>query len=452
MGINEQQLTFGDVLDQVSFTTENNTENNEESTLNNTNNLNNSIKEEFISPDSLDQAEIKKDKNRRANWCFTIHRYKQQNEEEEQARLRVRDYMNNLITEKNIQYYSIGFELGKSGEKPHLQGYLYTGNNYKKTFTSIMKLLLPLKGEHPNLSYMYQKSSWEKCVNYTMKEGTFISNGLPPVDTKINENKKITFNSILQEVAEGTSLETINLRSIQHRIIISKHTRILQEAYRRYLESQPYYPPFVCWFKGHTSTGKTVMANLLSEYLDSPVFEITCDKGFFEGYQSQPYIYFDDFRFSFEDLSFNKLLSLTCEKPSMRVNIKGSSMPWRPRIIIFTSPNGVIDAKPPPSMTSGNYNNRINENFIQFKRRVHVELEFIFYTDDDNIPGYDRVTKTIKEKGIPLFLQYYRYHCDKHKIPIIPQLENIVPLMYTSDLYKDNVPRETDDIVRTDHM
>lgn len=437
MSVDESKLTFGDALETISFVSKN---------------VENDIPiiEEFISPDAVDQREIKKDKTRKANWCFTIHRYKHGDEQEEQSRVRIRDYMNSMVIEKTIQYYSIGFELGKSGEKPHLQGFLYTGKNHKKTFTSIMNLLLPLKGEHPYLSYMYQKSSWEKCVSYTMKEGSFICNGTPPQDSR--RGNIVSFESILEEVAEGTSLETMNLRSTQHRIIISKHARVLQEAYRRYLEAQPYYPPFICWFKGTTSTGKTAMANQLSKYLDSPVFEVTCDKGFFEGYKSQPYIYFDDFRFSFEDMSFHKLLSLTCEKPDMRVNIKGSHIPWRPRIIIFTSPNGVIDAKPIASNNSSSYNHRIDEQFIQFKRRVHVELEFIFHTDDKMIPGYDRVTQTIKEKGIPLFLQYYRYHCDKHNIPIIPKLENVTPLVYTADKYKDNIPRETDDIVRTDHM
>jgi hypothetical protein len=136
----------------------------------------------------------------------------------------------------------------------------------------------------------------------------------------------------------------------------------------------------------------------------------------------------------------------------MRVNIKGSSVPWRPRIIIFTSPNGIVDAKPMISQTSLAYNKKIDENFKQFKRRVHVSLKFNFDTENDKYPGEQRIQKQIKEQGIPLFLRYYKYHCIKHNIPLSDKFLDIEPLQYEIDKLKDETPRDSDGINHFDHQ
>lgn len=402
----------------------------------------------YINPDEIDQKFLEKNKSRKSHWCFTIHKYYDETKETyDNAKNRIKLHFNDLIIRNKIQYYSIGFETGKTNTK-HLQGYLFTGSGYSKTFSNIKNLLKNISTT-PYLSYMYKKSSWLKCVDYTKKEHDFISNGKEPQDQ--NRIIEIKLDSLIEEVYQGTKIQELIQRDSITRCLAIKCQKTLERAYYAYQENQPYYPPFVCWFSGNTGTGKTTMANILEEYLNHPIFEVTCDNGFFEGYNSDPYIYFDDFRFNHNDISFQKLLSLTCEKKNMRVNIKGSSVPWRPRIIIFTSPNGIKDAKPMISDNNSRYHKQIEENFKQLKRRVHLSLKFNFETEDKYYPDYERILKGIKNKGIPEFLSYYKYHCIKHNIPICESMNDLEPLQYDIDKYKDNISRETDGAYRYFH-
>jgi hypothetical protein len=404
----------------------------------------------FVTPDQIDQNIYKEDKTRRPHWCFTIHNYYiSESETLEMAKERITKVFNNLVDTKKIQFYSVGFENGKSNTTPHLQGYLFTGHGSNKTFSAIKKILKPLS-DTPYLAYMYHKSSWQKCVNYTKKEHDFISGGKEPQNQ--DHKVEIKLDTLIEEVYNGKKIQELVDRDPLTRCLAIKCYKTLQRAEYLYQEKQPYYPPFVCWFFGKTGTGKTTMVNILEEYLEENVFEVTCDNGFFEGYNSEKYIYFDDYRSNPSDLTFNKLLSLTCEKKNMRVNIKGSSVPWRPRIIIFTSPNGIVDAKPMISQTSLAYNKKIDENFKQFKRRVHVSLKFNFDTENDKYPGEQRIQKQIKEQGIPLFLRYYKYHCIKHNIPLSDKFLDIEPLQYEIDKLKDETPRDSDGINHFDHQ
>lgn len=430
---------LGEVFDEVEVTVEN--VNLDLSKLKKT-------EEIYIQPEDIDQDTLV-DKSRRPHWNFTIHNYHDPKSGDiDISKARVKALLDNLVTSKKIQYYSVGFELGKKGTTPHLQGYIYTGKNNKKTFTAIKKCLSDISAT-PYLSYMYPRSSWLKCVAYTKKEHDFVEGGEAPHER--DSEKRVTLDSLIEEVYHGTKISELIQRDPITRIISIKSTKTLERAYHAYQESLPYFPPFVAWFSGSTGTGKTSMANLLEEYLKEEVFEITCDNGFFEGYNSQPYVYFDDFRFNPTDLSFQKLLSLTCEKKNTRVNIKGSSVPWRPRIIIFTSPNGVIDAKPYESQHNESYNRRIKENFKQLQRRVHLSLKFNFPCEEGSYVGRERIEKTIREKGIPRFLRYYKYHCLKFDIPLNECLNDVTPLQYSIDRLKDNTPNEKDDIVEHDH-
>lgn len=404
--------------------------------------------EVFLQPEEIDQKTLN-DKTRRTHWNFTIHKYyDSKNESLEDAKKRVTTFLNTLIATKKIQYFSVGFELGKTGKTPHLQGYLYTGKNNKKTFSAMKKCLSPIS-ETPYLSYMYQRSSWLKCVEYTKKEHDFVEGGNPPRDREMEG--RVTLDSLIEQVYHGTKIMDLVKRDEITRLIAIKSMKTLERAYHSYQESLPYYPPLVAWFSGDTGTGKTSMANMLGEYLEDEVFEITCDNGFFEGYNSHPYVYFDDFRFDPNDLSFQKLLSLTCEKKNTRVNIKGSSVPWRPKIIIFTSPNGIQDAQPYESQHNQIYNNKIKENFKQLQRRVHLSLHFYFPCEEGKYVGRNRLETKIREKGIPIFLQYYKYHCLKFNIPQNDCLKDITPIQYSVDRLKDEAPHPLDDIKEKDH-
>ena len=409
------------------------------------------IKEEpviYIQPDEIDQVKLKEDRKRRTHWCFTIHNYYNPTGETlEQAKARIKGFFDSLVNSGKIQYYSVGFERGKTNA-PHLQGYVFTGCSANKTFSAMKKILKDISPT-PYLAYMYKKSSWVKCVEYTKKEHVFIQGGKEPQDQ--THNVEIKLDTLIEEVYHGTKIQDLIERDPISRSLSLKCYKTLERAYHAYQESQPYYPPFVIWFFGETGRGKTRMVSLLEEYLSESVFEITCDNGFFEGYNSDNYVYFDDFRFNHDDMSFHKLLSLTCEKKNMRVNIKGSSVPWRPRIIIFTSPNGLEDAKPNKTDNNLRYHKKIEENFKQLKRRVHASLKFHFETEDNMYPGINRIDNKIKEEGIPLFLRYYKYHCIKHNIPMNEKFEDIEPLQYEVDKLKDETPRESDGVFLVDH-
>jgi len=91
--------------------------------------------------------------------------------------------------------------------------------------------------------------------------------------------------------------------------------------------------PLVYVWTGPSGTGKTKAAYDLAESSKYQIWSYL-GKGWFDGYEGQEIALFDEFDGS--DLSFD-LWKKICDRYPIRVPIKGSSVNWAPKIIIFTS-------------------------------------------------------------------------------------------------------------------
>jgi len=93
--------------------------------------------------------------------------------------------------------------------------------------------------------------------------------------------------------------------------------------------------PVVYWLHGSTGSGKTRFAFEYADENDLELWVSSDNLKWFDGYDNQKAVLFDDFRAS--HCSFAFLLRLLDRYP-MRVPIKGGFVFWNPSIIFITSP------------------------------------------------------------------------------------------------------------------
>jgi len=123
-------------------------------------------------------------------------------------------------------------------------------------------------------------------------------------------------------------------------------------------------PPVVLWFHGTTGTGKTKTAVELAEQLVGDDWWISSGSlRWFDGYDGQRLVIFDDLRTKHCEFSF--LLRLLDRYPCT-VEIKGSTVGWTPEYILVTAPD-------PPRVQ---WSLRTTEQLDQLERRVSEQLHF----------------------------------------------------------------------------
>ena len=114
----------------------------------------------------------------------------------------------------------------------------------------------------------------------------------------------------------------------------SKHERAAKQYYALKLKQATYKKPIIVWICGPTGTGKSALAS----YLCGPDRFRKCGKlDWFDGYNGQANVTFDDFRKANCEWSF--LLNILDHYKVDDMPVKGGFVPWRPKMIVFTSPN-----------------------------------------------------------------------------------------------------------------
>jgi len=152
-------------------------------------------------------------------------------------------------------------------------------------------------------------------------------------------------------------------------------------------EKEAKIPPFVVWLYGPTGRGKTRSAyNAGCALFGKQRTWISEDKlEWFEGYDGQDLVVFDDFRS--KSARFPQLLRLL-DRYEGRVPIKGTSAPWNPKIICVTTPNDVEDTFSVRAMHRP-------EDIKQVKRRIHLVIAF---SEDDEEDRWEKARDEIQEK------------------------------------------------------
>lgn len=246
---------------------------------------------------------------RTKQWCFTLNNYT----EEEQKQI---DF---AVDREDVVYMCYGEERGTEGT-PHLQGYFELS---RKLVLSSVRKLAGLERAH----FEPRRGSQNQAIEYCRKDGRFVEFGnrqRPGRRSDLDDvRKRIDAGASLKEIAESNFSVFLQYRKgLQHYMGF-------QILPRSWITENT-----VLW--GNTGTGKTrwvhdqVTTGTLYIYAGS-----NPDSPWFDGYEGNESVLFDDFR-GYSTLKFEFLLRLL-DRYAMQVPVKGGFVEWCPRKIYITS-------------------------------------------------------------------------------------------------------------------
>lgn len=291
---------------------------------------------------------------RSRNWVFTLNNYS----EEELLAVRSLTTLN-----KDVKYICFGMEDGEACGTPHLQGYIELENI--KSLRQLKKLI-GLERAH----FEERRGSQSQAIDYCKKDGLFEEYGEKRVDRTRVGNVKNKAGPFIEMIKEGVRLEEIACHPDMTAHMF-RHVRDLSVMFEPPRDTN--IPISVCWYWGPTGTGKTRRAWYEANKEEGGVYVKSSGGKWFDGYDGEENVIFDDLRSSWFEFSF--LLKLLDRYP-MRVECKGGSRQWKALKVWVTCP------MKPDEMYQGvvardNAFNEANceekrDQIAQLLRRVHV--------------------------------------------------------------------------------
>lgn len=240
------------------------------------------------------------------HWCFTLNNY-------------TKDELNHLesLWSKNtdtITYIIVAEEIGEN-KTPHIQGFI--SFTTRKTFLSVRRIIS--NRAHIEIT----RGSPAQAAEYCRKDQKFIEYGTLPK----GRGTRCDIDNLVNSIQGGTDRDTIRT---QYPKLFLRYSRAITNWIS---EMQPHRnwitEVIVHW--GRTGTGKT---RSVFEFISRESIYIHPGENWFDGYNGQPVVLFDDFNGSEFKLSY--LLKLLDRYP-MRVPVKGDYVNWIPKHIFITS-------------------------------------------------------------------------------------------------------------------
>jgi len=235
-------------------------------------------------------------------WCFTVNNPV--------------DEIDDPASWPNIDYLVYQLEEGESGTV-HFQGYLHVKNPIR---------LSTLKAIHPTAHFEARKGTHEQARAYCMKQPRLdgpYEYGEPPA-----QGKRSDWSAILEQVKGGISdRELLEIYPRQFAV----NNRAIQVMRTTLLEKRN-WPMVVNVYWGAPGSGKTRLVQTETEGM--PVYWKDPGNKWFDGYQGESVVIFDDFKCNW--FSLGVLLRLLDRYP-MKVESKGGSMEFQARTIYITS-------------------------------------------------------------------------------------------------------------------
>lgn len=249
----------------------------------------------------------------------------------------------------NERFIVVGKEVGASGT-PHLQGYVEFS-----TAVTLGQLKKWLGGKaHLEAS----RGTAEHNIEYCSKENVWLKRGEV---AKPGERKDLK--AVSAGMAAGKGIKEMLLDgTMPHSAVAIKYA----ETVAKYLEPSRDWVPEVRWFWGEPGVGKSRMAR---EWLNDKdkIFVKTSGSGkWWDGYDGQPDILWDDFRDS--QCSLTDLLGMT-DRYEHRFEIKGGIRQCLARRIAITS------IFPPSDMFTGAKGEPVSQILRRITEVVHVHVQ-----------------------------------------------------------------------------
>lgn len=240
------------------------------------------------------------------NWTFTLNNWTQN------------QYQQLLdLFDQNMDYLVIGKEISPTTLTPHLQGFLILKK--KKTLNGV-KTMIRIQEIHLEVAIATAMMNRTYCI----KEGDFIEKGTMP----LSGNSKVLLQEAVHQLMNGTSMQNIATSFPETYI---KHYRGLERMNLIMNKRTRQWKSHVRVYYGSTGTGKTRRA--IEE--DKVEWTHGGDR-WFDGYDQQERVLFDDFDGVKSGITYRKLLQLLDRYP-LQVPIKGGFVEWCPRVIVITT-------------------------------------------------------------------------------------------------------------------
>lgn len=209
------------------------------------------------------------DNKRSRSWCITEHK-------------------NFNLKFEDAEYWIIGQEIGKETKKEHLQCYVY----YKdaRSFTAMKK-------DFPTSHIEAAKGSPWQNRQYCIKDGTYTEGGQLP-----QQGKRTDISDFMEAIRSG--MDDIDL-SISFPSCFARYLRSIDRLRKAVLakKHKGFSPVEVYVYYGAAGVGKTSKV----EAKDPDVYHVTTDALWWDGYNGQEAILFDDF---YGGIKYCKLLKL----------------------------------------------------------------------------------------------------------------------------------------------
>lgn len=239
-------------------------------------------------------------------YCFTLNNYTEDNIGEI------------FMLHSVLKFGIFGKEVGKLGT-PHLQGFIIFKENTK--FKTVINRYLPF-GCHVELC----KGSIQQNIDYCMKEKNYYFFGKVP-----EQGKREDLNEIRDIMNNGGRVVDI----VRSEIHLNYQSLKYAESLSKYQKLEKRDVPIVYWIHGKPGSGKTRGAITIAEEDYDGDYWISSGRfDYLEGYYGQKCVILDELRM--DSMPFQLLLRMIDRYP-FRVNLKGSSVPFKAECIIITS-------------------------------------------------------------------------------------------------------------------
>jgi hypothetical protein len=245
------------------------------------------------------------------------------------------------------KYTIIGKEKGEQGT-PHLQGFTVL---YKRGS------LITVKKLHATAHWERAKGSAQQNRDYCSKEGDVTEWGEIPV-----KGKSADFSAFASAIASEAKFPAVVREHVEQSI---KHfDRALKVHRILHKPDKSYKKPEVVVLWGATGTGKSRRAREFAEERKQEYYVKTgLTEKWWDGYEQEPIVIWDDFRPS--NIRLSDLLVLL-DGYGTTVQVKGGTVWLKPETWVFTTTN-------PPDLW---YHQITDENMAQLHRRITDVFEF----------------------------------------------------------------------------
>jgi hypothetical protein len=280
----------------------------------------------------------------------------------------------------DVTYICFGFEVAPETGMMHVQGYVEFDT--RKQLSTLKNLGRP-SGVNTYYAWTQQihwepirhVDNWMEARNYchkpeTPKEDLFewnnngeVGGRYDRVRSKQKQGKRTDLDLIRDEIVAKRIKTTTDLENYHG---LTFQGLAFGDRLLRNVKPTRTSVPDVYWFHGRTGVGKSRWVHEFADRLEltrgyKTWIAFDSKLKWFDGYNGQEIVLFDDFRGG--ECSFNTLLRIT-DRYITRVEIKGATTWWYPKIILFTSSKNV---------TASFSNIADTENVDQFVRRVERE-------------------------------------------------------------------------------